>query len=361
MPAPADCVTRRTVAVELRLGDSARLAPERAREEETDRKGKQPPRVDVLVGEQGRQPERNCEARCDAQVVADDEVPPEESEGPDVAHAGASIGATASRRRRSTRTNMNEAAPRNASTPSSESSSPGQSTPAPSAPQKQPKVVSSRPTTNLIVFSGTRSSGPRAKTPAPITSTNAAAAPAEASPIRPWALPNEITMKTTSSPSSRTPLKATVNEYQSSPALSSRRAAAACSRCRRKAASSSLCDTNPLERRIAFRSHCSPKARRSAPTTSRSVPIGTTRSAGPSAATSVASTTVAAPTPISVERQPRTMPTPRTIVSASTISTALARKAPTIRRTVLVLTQPIVTVQIGVCWTTTARRFIIAG
>src|SRR5438132_1121085 len=53
---------------------------------------------------------------------------------------------------------------------------------------------------------------------------------------------------------------------------------------------------------------------------------------------SAASTIVAAPTPISVERQPRTTPTPRTIVSASTISTALARKAPRIRRAVLVLT-----------------------
>jgi hypothetical protein len=94
----------------------------------------------------------------------------------------------------------------------------------------------------------------------------------------------------------------------------------------------------PLERRIAFRSHCIPKASRSAPTTSRSDSIGTTRSAGPSAATRAASTIVAAATPISGERQPRTTPTPSTIVSASTISTALARKAPRIRRTVLVLT-----------------------
>jgi hypothetical protein len=47
---------------------------------------------------------------------------------------------------------------------------------------------------------------------------------------------------------------------------------------------------------------------------------------------------VAAPTPIKVERQPRTTPTPRTIVSASTISTALARKVPATIRTVLVLT-----------------------
>ena len=42
-------------------------------------------------------------------------------------------------------------------------SAPGQSTPAPSPPQKQPKLVSIRPTANLSVFSGTRSSGPRTR------------------------------------------------------------------------------------------------------------------------------------------------------------------------------------------------------
>ena len=101
---------------------------------------------------------------------------------------------------------------------SSESSSPGQSAPAPSAPQKQPKLVSSRPTANLIVFSGTRCSGPRASTPATTTTTSATTAPTIATSSRPCALPNVITMKTTSSPSSRTPLKAIVKEYQSSPA-----------------------------------------------------------------------------------------------------------------------------------------------
>src|SRR5690242_20713931 len=62
-------------------------------------------------------------------------------------------------------------------------------------------------------------------------------------------------------------------------------------------------------------------------------------SAGPSAATRAASTIVAAPTPISVDRQPRTTPTPRTIVSASTISTALAEKAPSRMRISLVFTR----------------------
>ena len=128
---------------------------------------------------------------------------------------------------------------KNATTPSSESSSPGQSMPAPSADQKQPKLVSRSPTANLIVFSGTRESGPFAATPAIKTTTSAAAAPAAASPRCPDVLPNAMTMKTTSSPSSSTPLKATVNEYQSSPARCSFPAAAACARSSRYASSSS--------------------------------------------------------------------------------------------------------------------------
>ena len=72
------------------------------------------------------------------------------------------------------------------------------------------------PTANLIVFSGTRESGPCASSPAATTSTTAAAAPSAASASCPCALPKAITMKTTSSPSSRTPLNATVNPYQSS-------------------------------------------------------------------------------------------------------------------------------------------------
>jgi hypothetical protein len=46
-----------------------------------------------------------------------------------------------------------------------------------------------------------------------------------------------------------------------------------------------------------------------------------------------ASTRVAAPTPTIVERQPRTTPTASTIVSASTASTALARKVARKRKT----------------------------
>src|SRR6266511_3005304 len=161
---------------------------------------------------------RVCRPGGDAPVVADDEVPPESSERAEVAHALAPAGTGTRRWRRRTRTSANETTLRNAITPSRDSSSPGQSTTAPSAPQKQPKLVSRRPTANLIVFSGTRVSGPRASTPPATTSTSAAAAPPAARPSRPCALPNEITMKTTSRPSSRTPLNATVNAYQSSPA-----------------------------------------------------------------------------------------------------------------------------------------------
>ena len=61
---------------------------------------------------------------------------------------------------------------------------------------------------------------------------------------------------------------------------------------------------------------------------SRNTSIGTASSAGPSAATRTASTTSAATAPWSGARQPRVTPSASTIVSASTISTALARAAP---------------------------------
>ena len=83
-----------------------------------------------------------------------------------------------------------------------------------------------------------------------------------------------------------------------------------------------------------MRSHCSPNASSNAPTTSRSDEIGTWVKAGPSAATTAARTSDAAPTPISVERHPRTTPTASTIVRASTASTALAAKTARNRMTV---------------------------
>src|SRR4051794_8539203 len=83
----------------------------------------------------------------------------------------------------------------------------------------------------------------------------------------------------------------------------------------------------PVARRIALRSHCSPKTSSSPPTTMRSASNGSEAIAGPSATVTSASETSAAATPISVERQPRVVPTASTMVRASTISTALARKA----------------------------------
>src|SRR6266404_1163212 len=64
----------------------------------------------------------------------------------------------------------------------------------------------------------------------------------------------------------------------------------------------------------------------------RRTSIGISVSAGPSAATIAASTTVAAPSPVSDERQSRVMPAASTIVSASTNSTALARNADAMRK-----------------------------
>ena len=92
---------------------------------------------------------------------------------------------------------------------------PGQATPAPSAPQKVPKLVSMTPTANFIQFSGTLVSGALTAMPMIVTTTMAAAAPITAAPMFFWLSPKVITMKTTSSPSSSTPLNARVKEYQS--------------------------------------------------------------------------------------------------------------------------------------------------
>ena len=87
--------------------------------------------------------------------------------------------------------------------------------PAPSAPQNAPKAVSITPTTNFMVFSGTRASGARTATPASATSTTAAPAAIAASGMSCWLLPNVSAMNATSSPSSSTPLNERVKAYQS--------------------------------------------------------------------------------------------------------------------------------------------------
>ena len=98
---------------------------------------------------------------------------------------------------------------------SSAASWPGQDTPAPSAPQNTPNEVSMMPTTNFRVFSGTRDSGARTANPTTATTITAATAPTAASPRFCWLSPKVMAMKTTSRPSSSTPLNASVNAYQS--------------------------------------------------------------------------------------------------------------------------------------------------
>jgi len=117
---------------------------------------------------------------------------------------------------------------------SSAASEPGQVAPAPSAPQKVPNAVSITPTTNFKVFSGTLASGARIASPARPTRTTAETAATAASGMS-CALPPKVSaMKTTSSPSSSTPLNESVKPYQSgtSPArrAGSAAAAATCSR-----------------------------------------------------------------------------------------------------------------------------------
>ncbi len=94
---------------------------------------------------------------------------------------------------------------------SSAASEPGQWAPAPSAPQNVPNAVSMIPTTNFMVFSGTRASGALTATPTAATTATAQAAATAASPMSCWLLPKVSTMNTTSSPSSSTPLNDSVN------------------------------------------------------------------------------------------------------------------------------------------------------
>ena len=74
----------------------------------------------------------------------------------------------------------------------------------------------------------------RTAMPTIVTRMIAAAAPITAAPMFFWLSPKVITMNTTSSPSSRTPLNARVKEYQSvTPRLASLVAASAAATSRR--------------------------------------------------------------------------------------------------------------------------------
>src|SRR5438034_10884976 len=169
--------------VDLRRGP--RRAAERAGQRERDDDRQEPPGIDAEGSQQPCEREAHPHGRRYEPVVADDEVPPEAPERPQPPHAPAPAVTVARRWRRSRRTSPYESSHTNPTTPSSDSSSPGQATPAPSAAQKQPKLVSITPTVYLIVFSGTRSSGLRTSTPTTATRATATAAPAIATSNRP--------------------------------------------------------------------------------------------------------------------------------------------------------------------------------
>src|SRR5215469_16438623 len=209
---------------------------------------------------------------------------------------------------------------------SSAASEPGQDAPAPSPPQNTPKLVSMIPTTNFIVFSGTRASGARTANPTAATSTVAQPAAIDARPTFLALAPKVSTMKTTSSPSSSTPLNARVKPYQSGTPRNRRDAwLLASAMCSANSLSSSCRDLWPLARSTALRIHCSPKTRSSAPTTTRRAVIGIASTAGPRIATTTASTASADTVPVPADRQSRAVPAASTMVTASTASTAQAR------------------------------------
>src|SRR5581483_4226617 len=91
---------------------------------------------------------------------------------------------------------------------------------------------------------------------------------------------------------------------------------------------------SPAPRRIALRSHCRPKTSSRPPTTRRSPASGIAVTAGPSSATTPASDASPTATPVRAERQSRLVPAASTIVSASTASTAQARKTDTNKNSV---------------------------
>src|SRR5690242_511250 len=197
------------------------------------------------------------------------------------------------------------------------SSAPGHAIPSPSVAQKEPKADSRMPTTSCRALRGMRSTSRRASAPAPPMITRAAAAARAAEPNARAAAPKVATMIATSRPSSTTPRKARRNAIQSTPWAGM---------------SSSVAFRAPMPRRplaatrrIPLRSHCRPNTNSSEPATSRSTLTGTRVSAVPSATMSAATTARPAPVPSRVDRQPRTAPTPTTMITISMISTAAAR------------------------------------
>ncbi len=182
------------------------------------------------------------------------------------------------------------------------------------------KADSITPTLAFIRFSGTRVRGARRTTPSTITATSATTAPTTA-PTRCPTPPRAITISTTSTPSSSTPLNAVETATQ-------------CSRVESFAwtasnSSASSCNAfRPAARRIALCSQRSPKSSRKIPTTTWASATGKDRTAAPSTITIAARTTAAIAVPVSADHplQPLNNPTASTIVNASTHSTPEARK-----------------------------------
>src|SRR5262249_21981501 len=210
---------------------SARTPPHRAHQQRYHRERHRPPRRHAAVCQQRGDADRRRDTDGDEPIVTEDEPIPETGERQHAAHASAPLLAgerpAGSKPWRSTLTAASEVRSRSARMPISAASPPGQETPAPSPLQKVPKLARSRPPVNFSVSSGTRLSGARTSTPAASTITRAAAA-AAAAIATPWlrAAPNVITMNATSTPSRNTPLKETVNAYQSTGWLGTRTASA---------------------------------------------------------------------------------------------------------------------------------------
>src|SRR6266545_642453 len=190
------------------VGASGR-APDRERQQDDDGEGHDEPGR-VGVADQGRQAEGRDDSRGRHPVIAGDELPHAHGSIANARHALTASGPAM--RDRDSRANRSEKTRTPGTTISSAASPPGHSEPAPSAPQKIPNEVSITPTLNFIAFSGTLASGRRTATPTAATTRTAAAAASAARPRRCWFAPKVRAMKTTSSPSSRTPLKAMVNE-----------------------------------------------------------------------------------------------------------------------------------------------------
>ena len=142
-------------------------------------------------------------------------------------------------------------------------------------------------------------------------------------------------MKTTSRPSSRTPLNATVNAYQSRPARS------LAARCRGLLALRAEGLVLVVQRLVAARAQdrlAQPlqpeREQQRADDEAKRLDRDRAERRPERRHENARGRPAAAAAPISGERQPRTTPTPSTIVSASTISTALARNAPATTRIV---------------------------